>query len=83
MRAPVHPIGCPRATAPPFTLTFASAAPLPSKSILVAWTATAAKASLISTRSRSFGARPTFFRADWIAIAGTVCNEGYRSEDMP
>src|SRR5581483_4813905 len=61
IRPPEAPIGCPSATAPPFTLTSASSAP----SRRVEFSATDAKASLISTRFTS----PIDFPARSSAIA--------------
>ena len=55
MRAPDMPIGWPRAMAPPLTLTLSTSMP----SSLAEARPTAAKASLISTRSRSAGAMPS------------------------
>src|SRR5439155_14995543 len=78
-RAPLAPIGCPSATAPPLTLTRSSSI----ASIRVAFSATAANASLISTRSRSSTSRPAFFSALLRARAGTVCSHAYRSALMP
>src|SRR5205807_7881322 len=49
MRAPLAPIGCPSAIAPPFTLTLASSTP----SIRIELSATEANASLISNSSMS------------------------------
>src|SRR5579859_704436 len=69
-RAPDAPIGWPSATAPPLTLTRSSS----SWSMREALRATAAKASLISTRSRSEASSPAFFSAFASASAGTVCS---------
>ena len=55
MRAPDMPIGWPRAMAPPLTLTLSTSMP----SSLAEARPTAAKASLISTRSRSAGVMPS------------------------
>ncbi len=56
--APVPPIGCPRAIAPPLTLTFAMSKPS-SRQHGTAW---AAKASLISIMSISLRVFPAFFK---------------------
>src|SRR5207253_552183 len=66
MRPPEAPIGCPSATAPPFTFVFSGSAP----SCLTELTATDAKASLISTRSTSSIERPAFSSAIFAAFAG-------------
>src|SRR2546426_1218704 len=58
-RAPDAPIGCPRAIAPPLTLTLAGSQP---RSLFTAQ-ACAAKASLASTRSRSSAFQPPFLSA--------------------
>ena len=65
--------------APPLTFTRSSSTP----SMRAEWIATAAKASLISTRPRSAIPSPAFFIARSSAIAGTVCSDGYRSDDIP
>jgi hypothetical protein len=65
-RVPLAPIGWPSATAPPFTFTMASSSP----SSWVERRATAAKASLISTRSRSAGATPARRQASAMARDG-------------
>src|SRR5438105_15619028 len=70
-RAPLAPIGWPSATAPPLTFTRSSS----SRSMRVELIATDAKASLISTRSRSSASRPAFFSALASASAGTVCSQ--------
>jgi len=67
-RAPLAPMGWPSATAPPLTLTRSSS----SSSMRVEFKATAANASLISTRSRSFLSIPAFSTARLNASAGTV-----------
>ncbi len=54
MRAPDMPSGCPIAMAPPLTFTFCGSMP----SCRAEAMPTAAKASLISTRSRSPGVMP-------------------------
>ena len=79
IRAPLAPIGWPRATAPPFGFTIASS----TSSMRVACTATPAKASLTSSTPRSAAPTPTFLSALSIASAGTVCSDGKRSADMP
>ena len=66
MRAPLAPIGCPSAIAPPFTFTFDSSAP----SIRIELSATEAKASLISKRSMSSTDSPAFSSALTVALAG-------------
>ena len=68
IRAPEAPIGCPRATAPPLTLTFSSSMP----SRRIECRATEAKASLISQRSMSSAVRPAFSSAFCAALAGVV-----------
>ena len=68
MRAPEAPIGWPRATAPPLTLTRSSSMP----SILIELSATEAKASLISHRSMSEADRPALASAFSAARAGVV-----------
>src|SRR5256885_8577316 len=78
-RAPLAPIGCPSATAPPLTFTRSSS----SRSIRVELIATDANASLISTSSRSSASRPAFFSALASASAGTVCSQAYRSALIP
>src|SRR5437667_7426202 len=54
MRQPEAPIGCPSAIAPPLTLTFFVSQPICRFTAI----ACAAKASLISIKSRSFGSQP-------------------------
>ena len=66
MRAPVAPRGCPSATAPPWTFTRSWSI----SSIRDDHSATAAKASLISMRSRSLVASEARFRAIDTASAG-------------
>ena len=63
---PEAPIGWPSATAPPLTLTLSSSMP----SIRIEFSATEAKASLISQRSMSSADRPTFASAASAALAG-------------
>ena len=70
IRAPDMPIGCPRAMAPPLTLTLSASRP----SSLVEASPTAANASLISTRSRSAGVMPSFSQALAMARAGWLCS---------
>src|SRR5690349_12345461 len=66
MRPPLAPIGCPSATAPPFTFTFSGSAP----SIFTELSATDENASLTSTRSTSPIDLPAFSSA-WVpAFAG-------------
>ena len=65
MRAPVAPIGCPSAMAPPFTFTFDVSQPICRLTAI----ACEANASLISIRSRSFGSQPA--RARHRLDAGT------------
>src|SRR5207237_1167340 len=76
---PLAPIGWPSATAPPFTFTMSSEAP----SICADWIGTAANASLISSRPRSFASSPARFRARSVASAGTVCSDAKRSALIP
>ena len=66
MRAPEAPIGWPRATAPPLTLTRSSSIP----STRIELSVTEANASLISQRSISSASRPTFSSALTAAPAG-------------
>ena len=66
MRAPEAPIGCPIATAPPFTFTRSSSIP----SIRTEFSVTDANASLISQRSMSPGCSPAFSSALSAAFAG-------------
>src|SRR5204862_7918207 len=68
MRAPDAPIGCPRATAPPLTLTFSSSMP----SSRIELSVTDANASLISHRSMSDACSPAFCSALVAAEAGVV-----------
>ena len=77
MRAPLMPIGWPSAIAPPLTLTFSGSTP----SSRVETMPTAAKASLISTRSRSFGSMPSRAHALAIARDGCVCRVRVRPGD--
>ena len=49
----------------------------------LAWSETAANASLTSTSPRSDAARLAFFNAFSSASAGTVCSDANRSADMP
>ena len=72
MRAPLAPIGWPRAIAPPFTLTFASSTP----SMRIELSATEANASLISNRSMSSTDRPAFSSAFLVAFAGRAREVG-------
>src|SRR5512134_884438 len=65
MRQPEAPIGCPSAMAPPFTFTFEVSQPICRLTAI----ACAAKASLISISSRSFGSQPA--RARHLLEAGT------------
>src|SRR3989454_9742774 len=58
-RAPLQPIGCPSATAPPFTLNFSCGIP----SSRITARLAAAYASLCSNRSMSSTERPVFFRS--------------------
>ena len=58
IRAPLAPIGCPSATAPPLTLTFSASSP----AIFELASATAANASLISYRSISSSRFPCFLQ---------------------
>src|SRR5262249_10494444 len=71
IRAPEAPIGCPRATAPPFTLTRSSSMP----SIRIEFSVTEANASLISHRSMSPGCRPALSKAFFAALPGVVANQ--------
>ena len=66
MRAPLAPIGCPSAIAPPFTFTFDSSIP----SIRIELIATDANASLISNRSMSSMPMPAFSSTFLVAFAG-------------
>ena len=68
MRAPVEPSACPSATELPLTFTMSSLTP----SMRVAWTATDAKASLISITPRSPTSSPALSSAACRARAGTV-----------
>ena len=63
---PDAPIGCPSATAPPFTFTISSSAP----SNRAELSATYANASLISTRLTSSMLFPAFSKAIAAAFAG-------------
>src|SRR5437870_7272328 len=58
-RAPLQPIGCPSATAPPLTLSFSRGIP----SSRITARLAAAYASLCSNRSMSSTDRPVFFRS--------------------
>src|SRR6266704_3004410 len=69
MRAPLAPMGWPRATAPPFTLTFSG--------LSLSWRVTAIaateKASLSSTRSTSMSrSQPVFVRSFSTASTGAI-----------
>src|SRR6266508_1719879 len=77
--APLMPIGCPRATAPPFTFTMSAETP----STFVTFRATAANASFTSINPRSWTSSPAFFSAFWSAMAGPVCRYANRSAAMP
>ena len=68
--APLAPIGCPSATAPPFTLTFC---PVNPNNLLTA-SETTANASFISKSYISEIFRPDFFSTLSIASAGAVVN---------
>src|SRR5580698_1001510 len=68
MRAPDAPIGWPMAIAPPLTFTLAGSRPS-SRTTLSDW---AAKASLLSIRSRSETFQPAFSSAFWVAGIGPV-----------
>src|SRR6478672_4219498 len=68
MRAPDAPIGWPRATAPPLTLTRSSSMP----SIRIVFRVTEANASLTSHRSMSLGCRPALSSAFIAARPGVV-----------
>ena len=68
IRAPVEPSACPSATELPLTFTMSSLTP----SMRVAWTATDAKASLISITPRSPTSSPAFVQRRSRASAGTV-----------
>ena len=70
MRAPVAPIGWPRATAPPCTFTFSNGTWASSAQHRV----TQAKASLISHKSMSLAPRPSVPKACSMAFAGAVVN---------
>src|SRR5215218_2981067 len=79
MRPPEAPIGCPSATAPPFTFTFASSAPRS----LVEFHATDENASLISTRSTSSIVFPARSRAIAPAFAGVRARKAKSSATYP
>src|SRR5438046_8912684 len=68
MRQPEAPIGCPSAIAPPLTLTFFVAHPMCRFTAI----ACAAKASLISIKSRSFGSQPARDRQRLEAGTGPI-----------
>src|ERR1700691_2985047 len=70
MRAPVAPIGCPRAHAPPLTFTLACSR---DRSFIAAM-GTAAKASLISYRSTSFACQFNCASSFLIAPTGAKVN---------
>ena len=70
MRAPVAPIGWPKATAPPWTLTFLGSSP---SSRLIA-SETDEKASLISNRSISPTDNPAFLSTSLTASTGATVN---------
>mmetsp|Transcript_49442 Transcript_49442/g.128977 ORF Transcript_49442/g.128977 Transcript_49442/m.128977 type:complete len:283 (+) Transcript_49442:339-1187(+) len=70
IRAPLAPIGCPRATAPPLTLTF-SGSRLSSRLLA---TETTEKASLISKKLTSSRLMPACAAATGRALAGAVVN---------
>src|ERR687897_464326 len=78
MRAPEAPIGWPKETAPPLTLTICS--PMPR--ILLELIATAANASFISTRSRSSALQPGFSNTSLPAFPGTECKFGGSSATL-
>lgn len=69
MRVPEAPMGCPRAIAPPCVFTIAGSSP----SCRVEWTATAAKASLISTAARSAGPHLVWLSASRMELDGWAC----------
>jgi len=75
MRAPLAPIGCPSAMAPPFTFTFDSSTP----SIRIELSATEANASLISNSSMSSTDSPAFSSAFVAAFAGVRARYGKSS----
>src|SRR5207302_10227561 len=68
MRQPDAPIGCPSAIAPPLTLTFFVSQPICRFTAI----ACAAKAPLISIRSRSFGSQPARDRQRLEAGTGPI-----------
>src|SRR5882724_3752686 len=68
MRQPDAPIGWPIAIAPPLTFTFNVSQPMSRLTAI----ACAAKASLISRRSRSFGVQPAFLRHSFDAGIGPI-----------
>src|SRR2546426_6732057 len=68
MRQPDAPIGCPSAIAPPLTLTFLVSQPICRFTAI----ACAAKASLISIKSRSFGSQPARDRQRLEAGTGPI-----------
>src|SRR2546422_9123040 len=68
MRQPDAPIGCPSAIAPPLTLTFFVSQPICRFTAI----ACAAKASLISIKSRSFGSQPARDRQRLEAGTGPI-----------
>ena len=70
IRAPEHPNGCPRETAPPFTLTFLSFKP----NIFIFASPTTENASLNSKKSISSNFKLAFASAFGNAFAGAVVN---------
>src|SRR6267378_2593578 len=68
MRQPEAPIGCPSAMAPPFTFTLPVSQPICRFTAI----ACAAKASLISIKSRSFGSHPARDRQRLDAGTGPI-----------
>ena len=67
-RAPLAPMGWPRATAPPLTLTLAGSSSS-SRTTATAWTA---NASFSSTRSTLDGPQPVFFQSFRTASTGVI-----------
>src|SRR5690606_14929507 len=78
-RAPLAPMGCPRATAPPLTLTFSGSTPRRRLEMIE----TLANASLISKRSMSSIEIPALSAASRIAISGVYARYGASHADCP
>src|SRR5438094_5871835 len=74
IRAPVHPSGWPRATAPPFTFSLSDEIP----SSFATATVAAAYASLCSKRSKSSIVSPVFFRSfRTVGIGASITHSGF------